>query len=404
MKSVKSALLTKPFLLIFTGNLIMTLGQQTINTLLPKYAGSLGADSATVGLVAGIFAVSAIAVRPVASPAFDCFSKKKLLLLSELMMIISYLFYISFQGISLIIVGRLLHGASIGLAAPLALSMACDVLPQEHLGRGVSIFSLGHAFAQAVGPSTGLKLVSLIGYRKTFIICLLQIAISFVVICFCGDKKPACSVYKIRLDTIVAKEALSTALMMSFVCASYATINGFLPIYGGLLGLDNIGLFFTVYALSLLLLRPLTAGLADRFGYGFVLVPSMCCFACAFILFSITRSMTTIIIAALFAAGGYGVFQPTVQAMGILSVPPEKRGVGSNTIFLGQDVGQFLGPWLGGITVNKSLQRGASELQAYARMYRYMIIPIAIGIVVYFAFAGRRGLKGAEARQLPPGE
>lgn len=386
MESVKSVIFKKSFLLIFFGNLTMTLGQQTINTLLPKYAGELGADSATIGIVAGIFAVSALAIRPVASPAFDCFSKKKLLLLSELLMMTTYLFFIFSSDIKFIIAGRLLQGISIGTAAPLALSIACDALPQEHLGRGVSIFSMALAFAQAIGPSAGLKLSVIIGYRWTFVICLCLIIISFGIISFCDDRKPARKEYCIRFDTIIAKEAIPVTLMMAFVCASYATINGFLPIYGGLLELDNIGFFFTVYAVSILLLRPLTGGLADKFGYGFVLVPSMTCFAGTFILFSITHSMSTIILAALFAAIGYGVFQPTAQAMGIRSVPPEKRGVGSNTIFLGIDVGQFLGSWIAGILVKKSVQSGVSEVQAYAGMYRNMIIPIFIGIAVYFLF------------------
>ena len=45
------------YILIFVANLFQHMGQQTITSLVPKYASSMGATAAVVGVVSGIFAV-----------------------------------------------------------------------------------------------------------------------------------------------------------------------------------------------------------------------------------------------------------------------------------------------------------------------------------------------------------
>ncbi|MBR2834802.1 MAG: hypothetical protein IKE43_03695 [Coriobacteriales bacterium] len=50
-------------------------GQATAGTVLPLFARDLGATTSVIGFVAGAFAITALAIRPFAGPAFDSFSK-----------------------------------------------------------------------------------------------------------------------------------------------------------------------------------------------------------------------------------------------------------------------------------------------------------------------------------------
>ena len=384
------------YILIFIANLFQHMGQQTITSLIPKYASSMGAAASVVGIVSGIFAISALAIRPVASPAFDCFRKRNIYVLATAIIMIAYMVFYFAPDVNWLIAGRLLQGVGVGMCAPISLSIACDNLPEGSFAKGVSFFSLGQAFGQAVGPSIGLALSKSYGYKTTFMACFGAMTVCFVVAFFVYSKPaPEDARYRIRFDTIVAKEALPSAITMTFLTIPYACIGGFLLIYANdTLGIENIGLYYTVYAIGILVLRFVTGGLADKLGYRKVLVPTMAIFAMTFVMFSVSKTITGFIAAAVFSALGYGVALPNLQALCMTSVPPEKRGVGSNTFFLCQDVGQFMGPYLAGLLADaliKSKNNGtldgatnAMKASAYSTMYLVIIASLVIAIMLVF--------------------
>ena len=382
------------YILIFLANLFQHMGQQTITALIPKYASSMGAAASVVGIVSGIFAISALAIRPVASPAFDCFRKRNIYVLATAILLVAYAVFYLAPNVTWLIVGRLLQGVGVGMCAPISLSIACDNLPEGSFAKGVSFFSLGQAFGQAVGPSLGLALSTNYGYKTTFIACFCVVFVCLILAFFVYSKPaPEDARYRIRFDTIVAKEAVPAAITMTFLTIPYACIGGFLLIYANdTLGITNIGLSYTVYAIGILVLRFVTGGLADKFGYRKVLVPTMACFAMTFVMFSVSKSITGFIAAAVFSALGYGIALPNLQALCMTSVPAEKRGVGSNTFFLGQDIGLFMEPYLAGLLAdalirskNNGTIEGASnavKASAYSTMYLVIIISLVIAIAL----------------------
>ncbi|MBR5731532.1 MAG: MFS transporter [Firmicutes bacterium] len=367
----------RAFIAVFVVNLFMNMGQQTAHTLIGKFAASLGAAASLIGLIAGLYAGIALALRPFTSPLYDIVNKKYLLAGSIALIAIAYVFFATAKSIPMVIIGRCLQGAGVGCSAPLSMAIVCESLPDDKYGKGVTIFSLAQAFGQAIGPSVGLAISSRFGYSATFWVCTGLMVIAFALCFLCSDTYVAPgSRYRIRFDTILIKDAIPAALLLLLLAMSYSTINALLTIYGGLRNIDNIGLYFTVYAIGLLVLRPLVSGLADRFGYVKVIVPSLVLFSCTFLLFSLAQSIVLIIAAAVVGALGYGMAQPSVQALCMKMVPRDRSGVGANTMFFMQDIGQFLGPTIAGSIVDLFLRSGATDVQAYASTYRCMMIPI----------------------------
>ncbi len=70
-ESKKVTMWNPTFISIFIVNFAMNMGQFMMNTLVPKYANYLGATAAVVGTVTSMFAITALAIRPLAGPAFD---------------------------------------------------------------------------------------------------------------------------------------------------------------------------------------------------------------------------------------------------------------------------------------------------------------------------------------------
>ena len=102
--------------LIFV-NLIQQMGQQMATTITPLFADTLGASASVVGFVAGAFAVTALAMRPIAGPSFDSFSKKWLLILGFSITAVGVVGYGFVTSVPALLAMRLLHGVGAGFGA-----------------------------------------------------------------------------------------------------------------------------------------------------------------------------------------------------------------------------------------------------------------------------------------------
>lgn len=369
------------FTSVFIANFCQQMGQQMMNTLVPKYADSLGADSSTVGLVASVFAITALAVRPISSPALDSFSKRKLLMAAQLCVFFAFLGYSISTSIPMMVIARVIHGIGAGVTAPLCLALASNALPDSKLGSGIGIFSLGQAIAQAVGPNIGLNLSAAIGYNKSFVVGAIILGAACVLSFFIKEEEIERPKYKISLDRIIAKGAVKPAVLMFFLGASFSCISSFIAIYGAERGVDNIGLYFTAYAGTMLITRPIFGKLNDRFGFDKVLIPGIICFAGAFFLISMADSLTDFIIAGIVGAFGYGVCQPTVQSLCMRCSPKEQRGAAGSTNYIGMDCGALLGPILSGAIADKVIASTGSKVEAYSAMFRIMTIPMLLAFI-----------------------
>ena len=373
------------FISVFITNICINMGQQMMNTLIPKFADYLGATASVIGTVTSMFAVTALAIRPFSGPAFDSFSKKRLLMIAVADIFLSFLIYSVAQSVPLLIIARLIQGLGVGCVSPLCLAMAGDSLPENAMGRGIGIFTLAQAVAQAIGPNIGLSLCDKIGYNYTFAVGACVMAAAFVVSCLM--KEPNSDMprlpYRITFNRMIAKEAIPSSLLLLFLGMAFSCISSFLAIYGALRGVKEIGLYFTVYAGMLLLTRPIAGNITDRFGFDKVIVPGICFFGISFLIISFSQTLVSFLIAGAVGAFGYGACQPAIQALSIKRVPKEKRGAGTSTNYMCMDIGMLCGPLLSGYIIEACLGLGMEEVAAYSSMYRLMLIPMGISLLYF---------------------
>lgn len=367
------------FISVFIANMLMFMGQQMMNTLVAKYANHLGAAPIIVGLVTSAFAYTALIFKIFAAPAIDTFNKRYILVCAMLVMAASYAGY-SFSGsIPVLLASRLLQGAGQAFSATCCLALATDTLPPDRLGTGISYFSLAQVICQSIGPTIGLSLSRTIGYHYTFMIGAVTMCLAAVAASRIRNKHiKTVKRYSISLDSIIAKEAILPAVLMFLLCMVYYNITTFLVIYAEERGCGvHIGYFFTVYAVTLLVTRPVIGRFGDKHGLVKIFIPAMFFFALAFLLISFATNIWMFLLAAFVSAFGYGACQPSVQTLCMKCVPKEKRGAGSSTNYIGQDLGNLVGPLIAGSLAGRF---------GYAAMWRIMIIPVALALLIVLVF------------------
>ena len=135
---------------------------------------------------------------------------------------------------------------------------------------------------------------------------------------------------------------------------------------------EQVGLFFTIYAVSLFFIRPACGKVADRIGYRKVIVPGGVAFCLAFVILANASNIWVFALASLASAFGYGMCQPLFQALAMKLAGPEQRGAASCTYYFGVDGGFVVGPNLAGALVTAF---------GYHMMWYFMVIPIGVAVV-----------------------
>lgn len=363
--------------------MLLNISKQMSNSIISVYVNTLVDSAAIVGLVASAFSVSAIVFKLFSGAALDTFNRRNILSISMVALSIAFLGYGLSKTVSTVVVFRFLQGAAQAFTATCLLTMVADALPADKFSSGIGVFTLVEGISSAIGPTLGLKCVGYIGYNNTFILCsaiMLASAFSALLYRMPFERK---NKFRITIDKIFSPKCLLFAVILFAFNFTNCVVHSFLVIFSGLQNVTgNIGLYFTLNALALMVTRPLMGKLTDKFGIVKVAIPGMCAFIASFWIISYAGNLATFLMASIVSAFGFGACQPAIQALCMKCVPKEERGVASNTCYIAQDFGNLLGPVASGLIV---------ESFGYGNMWRIMTIPIVIGVIYTFAIRKKIG-------------
>ncbi|MFT9393779.1 MFS transporter, partial [Bifidobacterium sp.] len=362
----------RSFISVCLANTLMSIALQICNVIIGKFTFSLGATAAIVGMVSGAFAWSSIVLKGISGPTIDALDRRYVVMAAMAVMGVAMVFYGVVGSVPELFAARFLQGAGQAFSTTCFIAMAADTLPREKMGTGLGFYALAAGIAQMVGPVVSLKVQAAYGYRPVFFIAALVMFAGILAASQIKLPPRVVKKFKLTFNNIIAKEALIPAFLMILLSGCYALVNPFLAIYSEQQGVgSNISFFFSVYAALLFLTRPLSGKLADRFGYA-IIVPMLGIFIVSFWLISVSTQLWMFLLAAVFFAFGYGGCQPVLQSMAMKLVPQERRGAGSSTNFIGSDLGNIIGPIIGGYI---------AQTLGYQAMWQIMSVALVVGIV-----------------------
>lgn len=382
----------RAFISIFVTNALVSIGLQMSNVLIGKYTSSLGATATLVGTVSSAFAWAAILFKILSGPALDALNRKYVVMGAMVAIGLAFVGFGISDNVPELITFRFIQGAGQAFTTTAFIAMAADALPRKKVGTGLGFYAIAAGIAQMIGPVISLNVAEKVSYRAAFfiaagVIVLALAAASQIKLSYRRTKK-----FEIRLNNIFAREVLLSALIMVLMFSCYSLINPFLPLQAEGVGIGaQISLYFTVYAGVLFLSRPLSGFLADKFGY-IVLAPMFVLFIAGFWLISVASTLWMFLAAAVIIGFGYGGAQPVMQSLAMRLVPKERRGAASSTNFIGSDLGNIVGPIVGG---------SVADVMGLSSMWQVMTVTLVISIILVLVFRGyfaRNIAKVAEAQ------
>ncbi len=374
---------TRDFILLSLANLFVFTGFQMLMPTLPKYVAALGGNSLVVGLTIGIFTISAVLVRPWLGREMDRRGRRGIYLLGLLIFVLAVLAYSLATSILILLFLRLIHGAGWGGSTTAGGTMVTDVLPPQRRAEGMGYYGLFSNLAMAIAPALGLVLLEQAGFKILFLTsAALALAAALVV---SRVKVPPVASQGGPPPALFEPRAWHPSLIAFFMTISYGGVVTFLTLYAAERNITNIGLFFTFYAVALMLIRPFAGMVADRRGPALVVVPGLLATALATLLLSLAGNFHVFLIAGVLYGLGFGSVQPTLQAMAVAGVAPNRRGAANGTFFSAFDLGIGLGSTLLG---------AVAQFTGFAGMYAAASLFSLVGLIVFLL--GQKGVSTSQ--------
>lgn len=373
---------TKNLIIAAIVNFLLYFGFQMLQPNLPVYMDALGANESIIGLATALFAASAILVRPVSGILLDKVGRRSILLIGQAIFFLSVMSYSIFPAIVPILIARFLHGFGWGAASTANYTMASDNIAKERFGEGIGYFSLAGSFAMAIGPILGLFILSNFNFKILFYSSAILIILSTIMSFGFEYKKIDKVKEKVTLE-LFEKTSVMPTIIIFFLTVTYGTVVSFISLYAIEQGIENIGLFFTVYAICLVVSRPLFGRIIDKLGFDYAIIPGVVLIFISMILLSFAKSLAFFLLIAFVYGIGFGAAQSGLQTMAIAFSPLDKRGSANATYFTGFDSGIGIGSMIYGYIATKL---------GYSQMFLLTTIPIVISLIVYLIY-GRKKLE-----------
>ncbi len=333
---------TKNFTILFIGNFLSQMGNYLTHSLLPLYCKSVGASDKLVAAVNSLFFFIALILRPVTGPVIDSWNRKKLFITLIFMNAICMFGYGITGNIQGIVVFRILNGVSYGASAALCLAMATADLDKAVLATGVATYTLSQMLPQAVGPAMGLFLSENFGYPVTYFISGLLMVLGALMgfrLDYTGFERKKL-VFNLR--SMIAWEAVVPMLLLMFTSMGYNCIGSFFAIMVQARKLGGLSAYYVIFAVTMIILRPVCGKLADRFGAERVLPVTIGTFIGCLLLMSRCNSTFEVLLSGVLQGIGYSCTQSLLQSLAIKMTPAERRGAASSSCYIGMDLGYVL--------------------------------------------------------------
>ena len=402
MKKRPDSIWTHNFICALIISFLLAMSHTSVNTLASTYAAFLGAEAIMVGMLTSIFFGVSVAMRIGAGPLSTRINSRTLMITVYIFGVIVHAGYALFSSAGSFLFFRILNGIEYSVIGSLTMKVASDSLPKSRAASGIGVYCISNSAANALGPSAGIIAKNigtalggeLLGFRFVFIFAGLMLLLALIP-CFLlhdmGKPKPIPG--SVWYKEILSLHALAPATALMLLIMSYSLFSAYMVPYAALKDIPNISIFFLVHALCLVGTRPFFGAVAERRGLLKVCLPGALLFTIPLVIIAKGSTLPVMLVAAVLAAVTHGAAYPTLQAMCMKAEPLEKSGVSSNTVYLGIDLGYFLGPLIGSAVYSA---------YSYETMYMSAVIPCFMAAAILVIFWPRLNKRHEEIASILP--
>lgn len=336
------------------------------NPILPLYVNALGGSEIIIGLISAFSPLAGILFSFPIGLLSDKIGRKKLLIASGIIFLISPLLYLLVSSPLWLIPIRFFHGIATAILGPVASAMIVKAYSTSK-GEKLGFYSSATLIGRALAPMLGGFIISyfvnskfpLIQYRYVYITAFILAIPVFILILLLKDEtksnlKVKTQDFFVDLRYFFANKRLfSTSLVEMATYFAYGAFETYLPLYLIQLNISaqQIGLIFSVQILSIALSKPIFGKLADKIDKRKLILIGILVLGLAIGTMGYFHEiMAAVILGLVF---GLGLSFSTVTTSSYVAEVTDQDKLGSSLGALSSimDIGQTIGPLITGIAI-----------------------------------------------------
>lgn len=387
---MKQPLWTRDFILFIGSNFFVSLNFYMLITTMALYSmEQFQASESEAGLASSIFIIGALLSRILAGGIVEKVGRKRMLYIGLVIFSLATFFYFFASHLILLLIFRFIHGIAFGLTATAMNTTVMDSLPMNRRGEGTGYYSLSSTAATAFGPFLGILILNKFDMNTIFIYAFCMTIVAFILSLLAKVKEAPLTLEErkaipisLKLNHLFSIEVLPIAGLTMLMGICYASLMSFINIYAIEINLVKASTyFFLIYGAFLFISRPIAGKILDKKGDNIVIIPSIIMFSISLYLLSTASNSFMFLLAAVFAALGFGTYLSCAQVISAKVAPSHQIGLAVSTFYIGLDTGVGLGPILLGYII---------PAFGFKNMYLSLSILVLCLTAVYYFIHGRK--------------
>jgi len=329
-----------------------------------NYLTLLPIDEDWRGMLIGLLSVSAMIFRPLISPLLTPQNAIRGIGLGLAMVTVCLSLYAVANSLLPLILLRIFHGVGYVTMMSSSVTLLMVFMPPKNSGQGFGIISIMTLLPYAVIPlvlENGLSSVAqhkIYAYTALLMLpcALLLIPLSRQLTGQVDDQDPIPReiFFTASLWTNLRQQKIWLLLLVNgLVFSVHALVFFFLKTFAVQIGSGDVGIFFSVSTLVMVIVRFVLGALFDTYDKAFMCILSLGVFAAGLGLLGFVESGWQFYGVAVLYGAGMGVASPLLNGLMFIFSDPRYRGLNTNLMLEMVDGGFFIGPFLGGAALAK---------------------------------------------------
>ena len=303
----------------------------------------LGGSKAAAGWFLGVYTFSSAFAAPVMGTIADHIGRRRMLVIASLLFVGFSLAYGVVPWLPLVLVIAVAHGATWSSILAAAGAIMTDFIPVTRRTEGLAYWGLAPTAAISIAPAIGM-----LAYRFGWFFLCAEIATVSALMAFWARRLPGDETRKRdtplpRFDQLWDWVVVRATLSLAVVAFGYGGITSYVAILSRERGVRPESLFFTVFAISTVLVRILTSRLGDRFGPMVLLYPAFAAVPVSFAVLAVAHTSWQMTLAAALFGIGLGASFPAFMTFVVTNTDEERRGRTFGSVIWAFDTGIGLG-------------------------------------------------------------
>lgn len=304
----------------------------------PFHILALGGGPSAAGLFLGILTYASALSAPVTGTMSDRIGARRVLIVASVAITGFSIAYALIPDYRVMLALVFVHGVFWSGLLTASAAYMTNILPESRRAEGIAYWGLSTIAAIAVAPSIGFWVFQF-GWPA---LCLETAALNAIMAAIAW-RLPSQKIATVpaggRTGRLIEWRVLVLSFTLFLYSFGYGGITSFTALYADANGTTPKGIYLTALAVIILVTRPFSGRLGDRFGYRRVFLPCLVLITIglACLVFGGTRFW--LVTSAMIFGAGFGTAYPVFASYVMRHVGPERRGAAFGAILACFDTG-----------------------------------------------------------------